>query len=151
MPVTIFTIVARNYYGLAQVLRKSVLRHNDDIEFLVFIADGITDAERDQFGPDAVDAAALMGRYVSPHKLAEMAFKYNLTEYCTAIKPFCFQHLFDTTDCREAIYLDPDVFVFGPMTPIFEKLANADIVLTPHIVFPSSGETAMSWLRGSLI
>lgn len=140
MSVTIFTIVARNYYGLAQVLRRSVLRHHDNIEFLVFIADGITDPERGQFGPDAVDAAALMGNYVSPDKQAEMAFKYNLTEYCTAIKPFCFQHLFDKTDCREAIYLDPDVFVFAPMTPVFEKLADADIVLTPHILFPSSRE-----------
>jgi hypothetical protein len=140
MTVTVFTIVARNYYGLAQVLRRSVMRHHDDIEFLVFIADGITDAEAGQFGPDAVDAAALMGNYVSPVKQAEMAFKYNLTEYCTAIKPFCFQHLFDTTDCGEAIYLDPDVFVFAPMTPVFEKLAGADIVLTPHILFPSSRE-----------
>jgi hypothetical protein len=140
MTITVFTIVARNYYGLAQVLRKSVLRHHDNIEFLVFIADGITDTERGQFGPDAIDAAALMGHYVSPGKRAELAFKYNLTEYCTSIKPFCFQHLFDTTDCREAIYLDPDVFVFAPMTPIFEKLAYASIVLTPHILFPSSRE-----------
>jgi hypothetical protein len=92
-----------------------------------------------------------MSHYVSPDKLAEMAFKYNLTEYCTAIKPFCFQHLFDTTDCSEAIYLDPDVFVFSPMTPIFEKLAHADIVLTPHIVFPSSreGEGTDSKLLGA--
>lgn len=142
MTITVFTIVARNYYGLSQVLRKSVLRHHEDIEYLVFIADGIKDAESGQFGPDAVDAAALMGNYVSVKKQAEMAFKYNLTEYCTAIKPFCFQHLFDSTDCDKAIYLDPDVFVFAPMTPIFEKLAHADIVLTPHIVFPSSREGA---------
>lgn len=140
MTATIFTIVARNYYGLAQVLRKSVLSHHYDVKFIVFIADGITKAEDGKFGPDAVDAAEIMSHYVSHSKLMELAFKYNLTEYCTAIKPFCFQYLFDTTNCSEAIYLDPDVFVCSPMTPIFDKLTNACIVLTPHILFPSSRE-----------
>lgn len=136
----VFTIVARNYYGLAQVLRQSVMQHHDDVEFLVFVADGIPKAERAQFGADAVDGTDVMRRYVSEEKLQEVAFKYNLTEFCTAIKPFCFQYLFDTTDVSEAVYLDPDVFVFSSMASVFDKVATASIVLTPHILFPSSLE-----------
>ena len=135
-----FTICARNYYGLAQVLRQSVQRQNPDIEFLVFIADGIPTAERGDFGDDAIDAVVATQAYVAADKLREMAFKYNLTEYCTAIKPFCFQHVFDRTDAQEAAYLDPDIFVFSPLEPVFEPLRRASVVLTPHIVFPSLHE-----------
>lgn len=135
-----FTIVARNYYGLAQVLRQSVLQHDDDVDFIVFVADGIPNAHGNQFGADAVDGTAVMRLYVSEEKLLEAAFKYNLTEFCTAIKPFCFKYLFDTTDASEAVYLDPDVLVFSSMAPVFDKLATASIVLTPHILFPSSLE-----------
>lgn len=135
-----FTICARNYYGLAQVLKQSVQRQNPEIEFLVFIADGIPEAERGQFGNDAIDAVVASQAYVDADKLREMAFKYNLTEYCTAIKPFCFRHVFDRTDAQETAYLDPDIFVFSPLEPVFEPLRRASIVLTPHIVFPSLHE-----------
>lgn len=133
----VFTIVARNYYGLAQVLKQSLLRHSPNLEFLVFIADGIPESERAEFGLDAIDAVKSTTAYVPPDKLREMAFKYNLTEYCTAIKPFCFQHVFDQTDVLETAYLDPDVFVFSPLDPVFDPLKDASIVLTPHLIFPS--------------
>jgi len=136
----VFTICARNYYGLSQVLKKSVLQHNEGVDFFVFIADGIDDAHRQEFGPDAIDAATVMRDFISNEKFFEIAFKYGMTEYCTAIKPFCFDYLFDNTDCTEAVYLDPDIFVYSAMTPIFAELERASIVLTPHILFPSSIE-----------
>lgn len=136
----VFTIVARNYYGLAQVLRQSVLQQHDDVEFIAFIADGIPEAQKDLFGTDAVDGSSVMQRYISPQKLLELGFKYNLTEFCTAIKPFCFQYLFETTEVTQAVYLDPDVFVFSPLAPVFDRLETTSIVLTPHILFPSSLE-----------
>ncbi len=136
----VFTIVARNYYGLAQVLKESVRRQHDDVEFLVFIADGIPVQERGRFGEDAIDATTVMHRYVPAQKLLEMAFKYNLTEFCTAIKPFCFRYVFDDTSHEDAIYLDPDIFLFSSLAPVFDALATSSIVLTPHIVFPSLKE-----------
>ena len=136
----VFTICARNYYGLAQVLKRSVLRHNPDVEFVAFIADGIAEDERAEFGSDAIDASRVMNAYVTRDKLLEMAFKYNLTEFCTALKPFCFRHLFDGTDCDQAMYLDPDIFVFSALDDIFLSLRSASIVLTPHIIFPSLDE-----------
>lgn len=139
---TVFTICARNYYGLAQVLRQSLLIHDPDIRFLAFIADGIPENERAQFGPDAVDAVALMSDYVSAETLRDMAFKYNLTEYCTAIKPFCFRHVFDNSETSASVYLDPDVFVFSSLKSVFAELETAAIVLTPHIIFPSLHEGA---------
>jgi hypothetical protein len=136
----VFTICARNYYGLAQVLKRSVLQQNPDVEFFAFIADGLPAHERAEFGDDAIDASAIMASYVTSEKLREMAFKYNLTEFCTALKPFCFRHLFDQTDCEAAMYLDPDVFVYSTLDDVFAPLATASIVLTPHLVYPSLAE-----------
>jgi hypothetical protein len=136
----IFTICARNYYGLAQVLKQSVLQHHDDVDFLVFIADGIQCDQREIFGPDAIDATTVMRNCLENDKFLEIAFKYNLTEYCTAIKPFCFAHVFDSADYAQAVYLDPDVFLFSSIDQVFTRLDKASIVLTPHIIFPSSTE-----------
>ena len=137
---TFFTICARNYYGLAQVVRRSVKQHHPEAAFFTFIADGIPDAERADFGDDAVDVPRATGNRLARDKLREMAFKYNLTEFCTAVKPFCFNHVFDGTDADVAIYVDPDILLFSPLHDVFVALAQASIVLTPHIVFPSLHE-----------
>jgi hypothetical protein len=134
---TIFTICARNYYGLAQVLRKSIAASNPDVSFVAFIADGIPDIETGDFGDDAVDALAIMAARVGESKVREMAFKYNLTEFCTALKPFCFEHLFEDLDQQHVIYLDPDIYVFSPLDEVLAILGKTSIVLTPHIIFPS--------------
>ena len=136
----VFTICARNYYGLAQILKQSVLRNNPHVEFLVFVADGIPESERHKFQDDAIDATVVVGAMVGERKFREMAFKYNLTEFCTAIKPFCFQHVFESLGRERAIYLDPDILVFSPLDEILSILESRSVVLTPHIIFASSHE-----------
>ncbi|MBU18563.1 MAG: glycosyltransferase [Chloroflexi bacterium] len=136
----VFTICAKNYYGLAQVLKRSLERTNPGVQFRVFIADGILPQEANEFGPDAIDAPSELAHHIEPEKLREMAFKYNLTEYCTSIKPLCFQHIFKHFEAEEAIYLDPDILVFGSLSAIVDHLRHAHVVLTPHLIFPSITE-----------
>ncbi|MDT3388839.1 MAG: hypothetical protein LIR46_13950, partial [Bacteroidota bacterium] len=61
-----------------------------------------------------------------------MAFKYDLTEFCTSVKPGCMQYLFKQ-GYENVIYMDPDIFVFAPLDEIFVKLQDYDVVLTPQI------------------
>jgi hypothetical protein len=133
----VFTICASNYYGLAQVLKQSVMRSNPDVEFFVFIADEIPELVRHKFGDDVIDATVTVGAAIGHEKFREMAFKYNLTEFCTAIKPFCFQHVFTLTGVDKVIYLDPDILVFSALDEIFSILETRSVALTPHVVFPS--------------
>lgn len=134
---TVFTICAQNYYGLTKVLKQSVLRSNPEVEFLIFIADGIPELDIQKFGDDAIDAPVTIGDVIGHDKVREMSFKYNLTEFCTALKPFCFQHIFKKTDRDQLIYLDPDILVFSSLDEIFSILESHSIVLTPHIIYPS--------------
>lgn len=130
MKNAVFTIVAKNYIGLAQVLEKSVQKHAN-ADFFIFVAD--------EFDDDKIEIPSnvIVGKnnLAIEHGLwTEMSFKYNLVEFCTAIKPYCFNFLFGKRNYDKAIYLDPDVYVFNSLEPVFADLDSYSIILTPHII-----------------
>jgi hypothetical protein len=126
----VFTIVAKNYIGLAQVLEKSIQR-NADADFFIFVADEFDD-NKIELPPNVIICKTSLA--IEASQWTEMSFKYNLVEFCTAIKPYCFNFLFDQKNYEKVIYLDPDVYVFNSLNPIFFDLDKFSIVLTPHIV-----------------
>ena len=65
------------------------------------------------------------------------AFKYNIIELNTALKPFTTLRLLETFS--RVIYLDPDVCVYAPLSPVHEALADHSAVLTPHALSPYIG------------
>lgn len=125
----LFTIIAKNYLGLAGVLERSV-RNSSDCDFFIFIAD-------EWEGAGQLPSHVLIARQqvnISDVLWEKMAFQYNLVEFCTAIKPACFQFLFDKKQYEKVIYADPDVYFFGSPNDIFDQLDNASILLTPHLL-----------------
>ena len=63
------------------------------------------------------------------------AFKYDITEFSTSLKPWLTLKLLE---CNEkVIFLDPDICIFSPIDPILEVLDRQDIVLTPHYITPN--------------
>ena len=124
------TICAKNYLGIAQVLRDSFLQHNPDADFHIFIADE-PEADLD------LDANTHVARNVLdiPGDIwVNMSFKYDLTEFCTSIKPFCFEMLL--ANYEKVAYLDPDIFVFSSMDYVYSRLDTYLFVTTPHIISP---------------
>ena len=89
----IFTIVAKNYIGLAQVLERSVVA-NSTSDFYIIVADEFDkgQAERYDLPGNILIAKNKLG--IDNDLWEEMAFKYSLVEFCTAIKPACFQYFF---------------------------------------------------------
>jgi hypothetical protein len=129
----IFTIVAKNYIGLAQVLEKSVRKYSE-IDFFIFVADDFTQNELK--GVD-LPANVIIAKDVLNYNNEtwnEMAFKYNLVEFCTAIKPACFKYLFSDNKYNKVIFTDPDVFFYNNPTLLFDELGHHSIMLTPHIL-----------------
>lgn len=125
----VFTIIAKNYLGLAGVLEKSV-RRNSGCDFFVIIAD-------EWEGPGTLPDHVLVGREVLDIEEGlweKMAFQYNLVEFCTAIKPLSFRYFFDRKKYDKVIYVDPDVYFFGSPDTIFTLLEDSHIVLTPHLL-----------------
>ena len=72
----------------------------------------------------------------------KLCFKYTVTELATAVKPFLLRFLLSQLELREIIYLDPDILIFDPLTPLFELLEVTDVVVTPHLDkdYPEDGK-----------
>ena len=126
-----FTIVAKNYIGLGQILGKSLRRHNPEIDFHIYVADEFT-TKPEALPKEVIIAKEQLSTSIAPEQWTEMAFKYDLTEFCTAIKPFCFEHAF-SLGYDKVYYFDPDIFVFAPITEISDALDTYSMTLTPQI------------------
>lgn len=118
-----FTICAKNYLAQALTLKESFLKHNPSLNFFIFLADKID-------GVEDVDGVVTLDKSWIPDWV-NMAYKYDVIEFNTSIKPFCFGKLFKD-DYEKVIYLDPDIYVTRPLDFIYECLNDKSVVLTPH-------------------
>lgn len=125
----IFTIVTKSYLPQARTLGDSIREIHPDLEFRVFLADetegliSLTDEKYPVIEVKDIGASAYR----------DMAFKYDLVEFCTAIKPFAFEYLFDRCGYHRVVYFDPDIYVYSSLHVIFDLLDDHFVVLTPHL------------------
>lgn len=126
-----FTIVAKNYVGLAQILENSIRQYYDDLSFYIIIADEVDESLRAELPPNVLIAKETLD--ISPELWDEMSFKYNLTEFCTSIKPASFRYFLNKTKFEKVIYLDPDIYFYSSIGGIFDMLNSCAILLTPHV------------------
>jgi hypothetical protein len=127
----IFTICSKNYFAQAKVLAKSVKQYAVDTDFFILLADEINGVDIKQGDIQVIEAKTL-----NIPDYYEMAFKYDVIEYNTSIKPFFITKLFTEYNYEKVLYLDPDMALFDDPNIIFDLLDSKDIVLTPHLVKP---------------
>lgn len=118
----IFTVCAKNYLAQALTLKQSVEITNPDIIFFIFLSDDVE-------GEELPEVILLDDNWIPQWK--KMAFKYNVIEFSTSIKPFCIDYLFNK-GYENVLYIDPDIYVYKSLNEIFEILKSKSIVLTPH-------------------
>lgn len=136
MSAVVFTICARNYIGLAKVLQRSIVQHSPDIDFRIYVADDDGAHREDD---TIIPAAHALSSIIPLVEYANMAFMYDVTEFCTSIKAACFQHAF-AEGYRTCIYMDPDIFVTSDIRQIIAALDRHSILMTPHLCLPALGE-----------
>lgn len=71
-------------------------------------------------------------------------FRHDIVEACTAVKGRALKRLLAEPDCDAVIYLDPDIAVFGPLTPVADLLTEHSVVLTPHQLQPEETEIGVA-------
>lgn len=136
MSVVVFTICARNYIGLAKVLQRSIAQHGPGFDFRIYVADDDGSQDTDAA---VLPAARALEALIPPVEYVNMAFMYDVTEFCTSIKAACFQHAF-ADGYGTCIYMDPDIFVVSDMAQIVAALGERNILMTPHLCLPAIGE-----------
>ena len=127
----IFTICSKNYLAQALTLQESAKKHELEIDFYIFLADNKTDEIED------IEVELLEESWIPKWK--EMAFKYDVIEFNTSIKPFCIKKLFGK-GYQKVVYLDPDMYVTNKLDYIWDNLDKYSIILTPHMLDMELGE-----------
>jgi hypothetical protein len=126
----VFTIVAKNYLSFALTLGDSLIQQDKNLDFYIFIVDDLAGVPTEL--ATKYKTIVVNETIVSSH--LEMAFKYNVTEYSTAIKPYIFSYLFNNNKHEKIIYSDPDIYFYQPPNNIYNLLENDFCIITPHIL-----------------
>ena len=130
----IVSICSNNYFPYVRILFDSAQKHHPEVDLFLCLADEIrTDVQLGIAGVEIIPAAEL-----GIENFPDFAFRYDIMEFNTAVKPFVMRHLIQVKGYREVVYLDPDIELFAPMNSVFAAFeAGADFVLTPHLTAPA--------------
>lgn len=129
------TIVSPNYLAYARTVSASYLAQHPEHRFFVLIVADLPLEDRKIFEGDGFTPVMLVE--IGLENLRGEAMKYDILELNTNVKPTFMKYLIQTFDMANLVYLDPDIFVYNPLTPVFEALARgATATLTPHLTAP---------------
>ncbi len=126
------TIVSRNYLHFARTLCESFLAVHPAARFFVLLVDRPVPGESfegEKFELIPVESIGIP-------QFASIAFKYDILELNTNVKPSFLKWILQCGDIDRVIYLDPDIFVYSGLGETYDLLDDADAVLTPHILAP---------------
>lgn len=131
-----FTSIVPNYLAKARVLCESLKETNPGSFFVLGICDSKSIDEEllktpfDAYLPfEAIDSIIDKRSFL---------FKHNVTELCTAVKPFYAEEIMKRFGAEKVIYLDPDIVVFYSLEPLSNLLEKSSIILTPHQLKPEN-------------
>ncbi len=128
------TIVSPNYLALARALAASYLaQHAGHRFFVLIVADAI---DPDAFNASSDPFTTVLLPQLGIPDLRSVAMKYDILELNTNVKPTFLKYLLTAFSLEKLVYLDPDIFVYAPLTPVFAALDTHIAVLTPHITSP---------------
>lgn len=128
----VFTVCNLAYLPKALVLAESLLKHGHE-KIKIYLIDRKCDVAL----PDSLAEFVWIEDAGVPD-LYELAFKYDITEFSTSVKPFITLQLLENYD--KIIFLDPDTCVYDSIKCIFDELNKHPIVLTPHYITPQKNE-----------
>ena len=132
MPCAACTIVSPNYLAYARTLAASYLAQHPGHRFFVLIVADLKDAS--PFAGQPFETVMLHDLPIP--NLLSVAFKYDILELNTNVKPTFMRYLIAQHQLGRLVYLDPDIFCYAPLTPVFRALETSDAVLTPHLTAP---------------
>lgn len=129
------TIVSPNYLAYARTVSASYLAQHPGHRFFVLIVADLPLEDRTFFEGDEFTPVMLVE--IGLDDVRCEAMKYDILELNTNVKPTFMKYLIRTFNLENLIYLDPDIFVYSPLTPVFEALSGgAAATLTPHMTAP---------------
>lgn len=117
----------------AFVLGNSIRQLHPDARFQIGLAD-----EAGPLDPSMLPYPILpVGEVMDESMLASLSAQYTPTEFVAAVKPSLIRAILTRhPDATPVIYLDPNTFLYAPLTPVLNELKTAQVLLTPHLIQP---------------
>lgn len=130
----IVTICSGNYFPYARVLFSSLKKYHPEASLFLCLAD----TPQPETELKLPEVEVILAESLDLLNFNDFAFRYDIMEFNKALKPFVMQWLIEVKGFEEVLYLDPDIELFAPITPVFDAFAEgANFVLTPHITEPA--------------
>ena len=130
----IFSICSNNYFPYARILFSSLKKHHPEASLFLCLAD----IPKSEINLNIDGVEVIPATELAVDNFADFAFRYDIMEFNTALKPFFFSWLIQERGFEEVVYLDPDIEVFEPLNPVFKSFEQgADFNITPHLTSPA--------------
>jgi len=121
---------------MARILIDSALLHHPEATVYLCLAD--TPVRDPLFYPD--NCTVVPAGSLDIPDFRSFAFRYDIMEFNTALKPFMIRHLM-AAGFGAVLYFDPDIEIFHRLDSVLEALdEGASFTLTPHICRPAEGD-----------
>ena len=134
---TVFTVCNLAYLPKALVLAESLKTYaNKQLKIFIF------DKKEDHFNLSNFDIEVIWVEDLNIPNFLELAFKYDIIEFSTSLKPAITLHLLK--EYEKVIFMDPDTCFFGGVEPILNDLEENSILLTPHYTTPQANDLSES-------
>ena len=130
---SVFTVCNLAYLPKALVLAESLLKFNN-VRLKIYLIDRKA----------AVDFNGMPADFIwiedcGVPNFYQLAFKYDITELSTSLKPFLTLSLLEKFE--KVVFLDADTCLYNSIEPILSDLDLHSVVLTPHYVTPHSDDS----------
>jgi hypothetical protein len=131
-----FTSCNLAYLDRASVLLRTVREMHPAWSVVLVLVDEMPVEEALLAQLDGFDEVILPGE-LGLRDLRRWLFGHDIVEACTAVKGVSLLRLLER-GADVVIYLDPDMALLAPLTPVVDALESSPIVLTPHQLRPAS-------------
>lgn len=130
--IAVCTIIALNYLPVARVMLKSLKAMHPEVAAYVVIVDRPDEARRIE--ADGATVLTIEDVDFSGDDYRRSAAIYDVTEFCTSIKPLVLAQLVARHDV--VFYLDPDIRLYGRLDDLVSATLQSGWSLTPHCLAP---------------
>ena len=131
-PCAACTIISRNYLAFARVLARSFHANHPGQAFFILLVD--RKKADDNFVNEPFEV--LYVEDIGVPDLLIAAFKFDILELNTNVKPTLLKYLFIHTNSEKLMYVDPDIYFFQSASMVFDLLNTYSMIVTPHCVEP---------------
>lgn len=131
------SIAAKNYLPRVRVLANSLREHHPELRLQVLLVDELAG----ELDPATEPYDLLPFARLGMTEQRQFCFRYDIKQRAAALKPYLLEHLLDQGH-QHVLFLDPDMLVTAPLSPLLEASRQQAILLTPHLLQPASGPQA---------